>query len=428
MIKNEQLNTKFFKYACTNCGSCKEVYPYNFARNNGFFYLKKRLKIKELNQFNKFCPGVGFSYIEEKKYNFSNLIGNYFKSYTGFSNNKLLRKNAASGGIITEILIYLINTKKVDYILMPIQGKDFNVLPKYKLTKDIKEISNNSQSIYTKIPIENLNIEKKKKIAFVGLPDQVKSLRILINNKLIKNNIKFFIGPMVGINMDSDSINGIRLSYNINKNSKIQKLKWREGKWPGFLGIKFKGYPKIKLKKFYYNFLLPFYCSHESLLSVDFSNEEADISVGDAWSPKFENSKLGGISLIWSKNLKGDNILKILSTSNKISLKEVSYKEAIKMHEHMLDFKKRGSQYRKKIYKIFNLPTPNHNIKKINYKLSRYLIESIILFLIFFLKTSVGKFILLITPPKILGYLFQKLRHFWKIFTKNLKRKDLEVY
>ena len=428
MLNNKNLNKKFFHFACTKCGVCSEVYPNNFKFLNDSFYLDKKLSSKQIKLFNDFCPGTGFSYISKKNIKFSNLIGPYFKSYVGYSKNKFLRKNSASGGIITEILLYLIKSKKVDGILMPIQSSDYNEFPKYKITSDINEIKNNAQSIYTKIPITNLNDLHNKKVAFVGLPDQISSLKKLIKNKIIRGNIKLFIGPMVGINMDNDSINGIRLSYNIRKDAKIKKLKWREGTWPGHLGVKFYGYKKIKLKKFYYNFLLPFYCSHESLLSVDFSNEDADISVGDAWSPKYEGTNSGGISLISSKNLKGDKILNLLMKKKIISLDDIPYEEAIQMHAHMLDFKKRGSQYRRNLYKLFNLPCPRHRLKKINFKLSRYLIEIIILIIIKILRSKFGKLILFIFPPNLLGIVFEKLRFFWKNLTKNIKRQKLEDY
>lgn len=427
MINNNQLNKNFFHYSCTRCGVCREIYPKNFFIENNNFVLKENLSSIQLKKFNKFCPGLGFSYINNKKKD-SNLIGKFTASYVGFSNNNILRKNSASGGVITEILIYLIQTKKVDYVLMPVQSENYNNLPEYKLTKNINEIKKNSQSIYTKIPVKNLLLKKSKKIVFVGLPDQISSVKKLIKNKLIKNNIKFFIGPMVGINMDSNSIDGIKLSFNIKSSAKIEKLKWREGKWPGYLGIKFNGYKKIKLKKFYYNFLLPFYCSHESLLSADFSNEDADISVGDAWSPKYENSNQGGFSLIWSKNKIGDNLLNTMAKEKRISLEKINYQDAIKMHAHMLDFKKRGSQYRRNIYKLFNIPVPDHKLKKVNFNLSRYFIEAIILTIIMILRSRAGKFLLIIFPPNFLGLIFQKLRYFWKNLTKKTKRDKLDEY
>ena len=127
---------------------------------------------------------------------------------------------------------------------MPVQNKNPNKLPRYEFVNDINVVKNNAQSIYTKIPIFNLPNISKKKVALVGLPDQISATKEALKNKFININIKFFIGPMVGINMDPESIDGIRIAYKIPFGTKIEKIKWREGKWPGFLSIKFRNYKK----------------------------------------------------------------------------------------------------------------------------------------------------------------------------------------
>ena len=192
---------------------------------------------------------------------------------------------------------------------------------------------------------------------------------------------------MVGINMDAEVIDGIRKVFNIKKNLEIKKIRWRDGEWPGYLNIRLSNNKSLKIKKFYYNFLLPFYCSQETLVSNDFANEAADISVGDAWSPKYEKIG-GGWSMVWAKTPYGDNILKKLKFSKKILLNKVPFDEAIKMHTHILDFKKRGSLYRKDILKFFNINVPKDKVYKDKFYLSRFLIELIILSIIYFCKSK----------------------------------------
>ena len=79
--------------------------------------------------------------------------------------------------------------------------------------------------------------------------------------------------------------------------------------------------------------------------------------------------------MIWSKNKRGENLLKQIEEKI-ITLEKIEFDEAIRMHSHMLDFKKRGSQYRKKILNLFGIKTPNHKIKKVKFEFSRYFIES----------------------------------------------------
>jgi len=432
---NQKLDKNFFKNACTKCGFCEDIFPNKIKidiKKNVSVKLHHNLDNKEKAVFSKFCPGIGFNYLKRKKnLKFDNLIGNYVDSYISYSLNKKVRLNSSSGGVLTEVILNLLKNKEVDYVIMPLQMKNPNQLPRYSITRNLKDIKVNSQSIYTKIPSMNIIkkiIKSNKKFCFVGLPDQTMALRNLMEiYPIIKKNIKYIIGPMVGINMDPNSLDGIKKIYGINKNIDIKKLRWRDGEWPGYLYIKYSNNFEVRLKKFYYNFLLPFYCSQESLTSCDFTNEAADISVGDAWSPKYEN-KGGGWSVAWSKSKKGEKILKILKNKNKIYLKKISSKDAKRMHLHMLDFKKRGSQYRNKIYNFFGIAVPKNKIKSVNFSYKRLFIELIILISIGICKSNFGKLILRITNPTILGSFFSFVRIIWKKATYNIKRKDIHDF
>jgi len=209
--------------------------------------------------------------------------------------------------------------------------------------------------------------------------------------------------------------------------SGIKNLRWRYGEWPGYLRVEFNNGEVLKLHKFYYNYMLPFFCSNESLLSDDFSNECADISVGDAWSPKYE--KLGkGWSVVWGKTTTGDDILKSMSEKGVIALDKVDFDEAVSMHEHMIDFKKRGSKYRAKIYKFFAIPTAKYYSPEPKYTVIRYFIEWTIVVIIWGCRTKFARFLLPYVGQNIMGKLFSSLRIFWKKVTKRTKRKGLKDY
>ena len=422
------LNKNFLENSCTNCGFCIPYFKDKIVLTNKLrIHEKKSLNLNELKKLNKFCPGYGFNYLPKNYKNFSKfnyLIGPYVNSYVGHSLDKIQRKKSSSGGILAEILIFLLKNKLVESIYMPILKKN-KIFPEYDFIADSKLIRNNSQSIYTKIPVNmNFNkIYKYKKICFVGLPDQTKALTELCKyHKKLKKRIKLIIGPMVGINMDPDVVDGIKTIFNIKKNINIKKLRWRDGSWPGHLAVKFSNNKIFRIKKFYYNFLLPFYCSKETLFSNDFANESADISVGDAWSPKYEKMG-GGWSLIWSKTKFGETVVKQLNKNKKIKINKISFNEAIRMHTHILDFKKRGSIYRKKIFNFFGCKVPNDKIFKDKFYLTRFFIELIIISIIMICKSRLGRFTLKILNVTILGIIFEKLRYSWKNITKDTKRK-----
>ena len=170
---------------------------------------------------------------------------------------------------------------------------------------------------------------------------------------------------------------------------------------------------------------MPFYCSKETLLSYDFANESADISVGDAWSPKYENIG-GGWSLIWCKTPAGQEILHQLEQKKIIDLHEIKFDEAIKMHTHMLDFKKRGSIYRKKVFKFFNMKVPPDKTLDHQFSFTRLIIELTILLIIFICRSKIGKIIISLCSPSIMGFIFDKARIVWKGMTKKIKRRGFD--
>ncbi len=98
----------------------------------------------------------------------------------------------------------------------------------------------------------------------------------------------------------------------------------------------------LRAEKFYYNYLIPFYITRSTLLSVDFTNELTDISVGDAWHPDYE--KLGqGFSVVVARTEKGENLLREMQAVGVFALEETTVERALSMHGHMIDFKKRGA-------------------------------------------------------------------------------------
>ena len=82
-------------------------------------------------------------------------------------------------------------------------------------------------------------------------------------------------------------------SKGVSDDDAVTSLRWRAGEWPGYLQIQTASGREIRSKKVYYNFLIPFYITQASLQSMDFANEFADVSVGDAWSPRFESQGAG---------------------------------------------------------------------------------------------------------------------------------------
>jgi len=434
-LKNEIIDTGL----CTHCGTCVGL-------SNKQLIIKETeygpIPISVSNEINldqlayDACPGKGFNYPKLVDNIFGSQvddwrIGFYKDIFVGYSLNDSIRRNGASGGIITSLLLYLLKNKFVDGVVTVKQG-----IPKPWLAKPIiattkEEIIECAQSVYAPVPVNTI-IEDimsfNGNLAFVGLPDQISSIRYLQSKNIEwANKIKYVFGPYVGTNLYTGAIKSFIKSHGFKYLNEIKELKYRDGEWPGYLKITMNDGSILKAEKFYYNYLIPFYITKSSLLSVDFSNELTDISVGDAWNPKYEN--LGeGYSVIIARSQKGLNLLKEMKEQEIIKLDKIDLQEAINMHGHMIDFKKRGSFIRFKFRKIFGKNIPDFGYIPEKITIIRIFVELIVSVLFFISSLKVIRSLIVFIPIKIIGPFFNFLRIKWKSISKSTKRKGLDNY
>lgn len=380
------------------------------------------------------CPGKGLNYAELNKVVFGKtpqnwLIGNCRKTWVGFSKDPEIRQRGASGGVITQLLVYLLEKKFIKGAIVLKQG-----IPKPWLAEPIiattrKEIIDCSQSVYAPIPVNTILksiSEFEGKVAYVGLPDQLASIRKLqsMGHHSVMN-IVYLIGPYVGINMYSSAVLKFARSNGIKNADDIKEVKYRDGEWPGFLRITDKSGHSVKAEKFYYNYLLPFYITNSTLYSIDFANDFTDISVGDAWSPVYEKQGKG-FAVIVARNKKAQDLLEKMKEENRLSLDEKTLEEILNMHGHMFDFKKRGAFVRMSFRKLFGKKIPDYGIWPQQLGLLRYLVEIFIYGVILLCSNNIARALLGLIPVKLIGRFFNFSRKSWKNISKPTKRKGLQ--
>ena len=423
---------------CFHCGLCVGLSKNLFKMvdtNKGPIpkLIRKPLKkdIPSLKKIVHACPGRGVPY-DHLSQNLttlkkSKLLGNYNYLYIASANSNLIRKNASSGGLVRSLLIELIKSKKVDYACILNETKktilNFDLL----VTRNINEILNASQSIYQTTPLLHKlkNLKKNKKYVFVGLPEHVASLRILkVKYPKEFSHIKFLISIYSGTNMYPGAIEFYLKGNGINNINDVKKIHWRYGEWPGMLRIKTKKNKILSLKKFYYNYLIPFFISKNCLITPDFTGELSDISIGDAWSPQLEN-KGHGYSVAITRSKMFDQILSKLNVRNDLYLKKIDLKDAVRMHAHMIEFKKVGSYLRIEKLKEKG-PVPLYDLEPSNISWMRKKIELFIGLIISIASNKKVKNLFSFFNSNLMGFVFKIIRQIWKSISKPTKRKGLD--
>lgn len=423
---------------CNRCGSCVGLSDgaIVFEDKTGKYIPVQKNKIDDelADRLWHACSGKEFNFPDYSKKIFGQppgyhvYTGVFQKIYIGNCTDEAVRRNSASGGIISSVLIWLLENKWINgaVVLRMSASEPWMNEPFIATTRD--QILNAAQSKYTISSVNEIlpAIQKfQGNLAYVGLPGQVQSIRKLqeIKDPSVKN-IKYIFGPFYGNTLHFSSVVSFLRSYKIRDYHQVAILYFRHGEWPGNMRAEMKNGRIVQLQKFHANYLIPFHILKNSLLCTDLSNEFTDISGGDAWAPVYEE-RGKGFSMVISRSVKGQEIIDKMISEGLLSLKEIDLEEAIEMHSHGYDLKKRGTFIRMKFRRWLGKENPDYGYTISKFTLNRYLMEFVIGALFLLLGTAPARYVAEKIPPAFIGGLFEKTRTFWKKSTHNIKRDQL---
>ena len=341
---------------CTGCGACVALANEGTARiiasaEGVIPEFSKDCELPELVWLA--CPGKGVDYPQLYQNHFGRLptdwrVGHIDHLWTGHASDPAIRRAGASGGVTTAVLIHLLETARIDGAVLARQCITMPEQASWFIARTREEIVACAQSVY--VPIAMLEALRAlipgERYAMTCVPEQSAALRVLQHGGEARaRQIEYVLGPYTGTALDQRAIRSLLRANKVADDDPITSLKWRAGEWTGYLEILTGSGREVRSKKVYYNFLIPFFITQTSLQSMDFANEFTDLSVGDAWSPKFE--KLGqGFSVVASRSARMTEVINELMEKRLLTLEQADVLEASGMHGHMIDFKKRGGYLR----------------------------------------------------------------------------------
>ena len=423
---------------CNRCGTCVGLAGGKilFSDKTGMYkpIIDTSLQENMASEIYPYCSGKGFDFPAFRKTLYGpdarshDFIGAYRQIYIGYARDEKVRKNAASGGILSAILLWLLEKGKVDGVVTLAMSDEEPWLTKPVIATTAEEILEAAQSKYIISSTNELLPEIggfKGTLAYVGLPGQVQSIRLLQSrHHPLVSNIKYVFGPFYGNTLHFSSVKSFLRSHHVRDHTLISRLYFRYGEWPGNMRIELKDGRIFELPKFHANYLIPFHILKNSLLCTDLTNEYTDISGGDAWAPEYEE-RGKGFSMIIERSSAGSEILKEMMENGYIDLIPVSEEEAIKMHSHGYDLKKRGTFIRMKFRRWMGVPNPDYGYKLKGFSFQRHLMEIVIDLMFLMLGTRPARYLVERISPSFIGRIFEKTRKIWKKATHRIKRENL---
>lgn len=315
---------------CTGCGVCKDACPSKaITIVSGIDSFEpqvdanKCLCNKGCHRCMNICPGLGVNISSLSKSLFEGdlikkdpYVGRYLECFAGYSNDDDLRFHAASGGMVTQMLIWLLERNYIDGAI--VTGFDNNqpYMNRSFLARTKDDILKAKSSKYAPVSLFDMASEIKNdsgsRFVIVGLPCQIHAFR---NFESSDRKFKDKVIGYFGIYCSSTRTFGFT-KYMFEKRGLSREglsyFSYRdEGNLGGMVldGVNPKSGEKYHFYEDYRHYNLPlrsFFNPRRCDFCIDHFAELADVSFGDIYTQPYCNDEIGINSLvirseIWNK-------------------------------------------------------------------------------------------------------------------------------
>tara|TARA_B100001769_G_C22102552_1_gene595361 strand:+ start:575 stop:1945 length:1371 start_codon:yes stop_codon:yes gene_type:complete len=375
---------------CIGCGACAYVSNQKMVLNKYGEFVPESEKNK-CEVAEKVCPSLNPELNEDtlaaelykSNASFDSHIGFNIACYGAYVNSSKIRNNSTSGGFGTWIGLKLMEEGLIDGVVhaKEVSPKSNNgILFDYKISRTASEVIDGAKTRYHVLEMSKVLNEVKKtegKFMFIGVPCFVKAIRRLQKfDPVIKAKIPFAVSLVCGHYKSVNWTKSLAWASGIEPQD-LSKFQYRT-KAPDidprayvFRATSYDGKTvqmdssKVTGGKFNAGAMMPNACNY----CDDVVGETADISIGDAWLPKFDTNKSGTNLLIIRNKYVHEIILKA-SSKDEIYLDKISTEDAIRSQSGGFRQRREGLSYRLSLAKKNNIWVPKKRIYAQEFKLS----------------------------------------------------------
>lgn len=363
---------------CCGCGTCAGACPHDAIKmivSHGLYLPKvDEEKCVSCRLCVECCPGysVDFEALCFEIFGVqpdNKLLGNYLGCYVGHSIDDDIRYNSASGGIVTQLLIFALENNVIDGALVTRMRNDNPLESEAFIARTKEEIISASKSKYCPVAANTSLkqiLKEEGRYAVVGLPCHIHGIRKAEKIfKALKERIVLHIGLLCS-HMVNFTGTEFLLEKKRVKKKYVQKLSYRGKGWPGSMSVQIKNDLEFDIPLFgKWNAYWPVFSSFfftplRCTMCPDESAELADIALGDAWLPELKNEKIGK-SVIIARTQIGNKILALARSAKKIDIKPLHVEKVKQSQVINLVSKKNDLTTRLSLLRFFGKLTPKFN-------------------------------------------------------------------
>jgi coenzyme F420 hydrogenase subunit beta len=354
---------------CTRCGVCVSICPVGvLAVDEEGVHL--RGECVRCGLCYTFCPGRQLDlYSLSQRYLGGSpddpLLGHYRGLYVARAKSEEIRQRAASGGVVTALLVHLLNENRIEGALGVTMDRDQPWKCRAAVLRSADEVLEAAQSKYSLVSLGALLRSARRgggPLAMVGLPCHVHGLRRLQRIGSYRQAFPLAIGLFCGFNLHPAATRHLIHKVGFDTQD-VNQLQYRGGPWPGGLLIRTDDGRQRLVPKDSYGYVNLMYPPRRCLVCPDLTNELADLSVGDTWLREYT----GGWSTVICRSLQGQELLNEAVQAGVLSSHEITREQLMNSHRHLFAYKKEGYFVRRKWIRApldYRLPAPSVGAKR----------------------------------------------------------------
>lgn len=321
---------------CAGCGLCQAIATPGKIKMElspeGYLRPHQHLALTEAEDrlISETCPGLRLDQHNSRDDDHS-VWGPVIKVRKGYTTDPALRFRASSGGALSAILIYLLESRSIDYVVQTSISSESPILNAVCRSTGRDDVFHAAGSRYSpSSPLRQLRaqLDEPGRFAFVGKPCDVAAIRAYArHDKRVEEKVPYLISFFcAGI----PSVQGTRtiLTELGVEESELANFRYRGDGWPGFATATTRDQREVKMNyDAAWGDILSKHVQFRCKICPDGSGGFADIVCADAWycdesgHPVFE--EMDGWSLILTRTAKGEDLFARVSDAGHVQSTEL---------------------------------------------------------------------------------------------------------
>ena len=356
-MRKENISNTVKNKLCLGCGVCQDICPQGcitilHERTN--FPVVDDDACIECGKCLKACAGLGMAlqgrareYFKSDGATENYYLGRYLHNYSGYSADYDIRYHCASGGCLSQFLIWLIEKGEIDGAVVTKFKEKAPMVPQPIIARSKEEILSGKSSKYCVVSYEGIISEMKQKpgrYVVVGLPCHIQAFRKSAEvNMTVRECVTGYFPIFCSSNKTMDSQRYMVWRYGVDE-KKLASFAYRD---EGCLGSSFfrdaDGNPIVKPIDFLdlYKGLKAFFSVPRCSVCPDFFGELGDVGFGDL-NVGDETDDPIGINSIITRSKRWEDLLLQCQQEGYLELNEINEERMVEAQPYCLKKKGRG--------------------------------------------------------------------------------------